>query len=258
MLGTAWVACAALGVQISGVPVASRSTAALVQDRATRCEAGLKDEREFAKEAAVDAFRDTPADQLLTGLRGKDVIFTFIESYGRSAIEDPEHGAAGRRGARRRRPPADAAGFACQERLPDLADVRRRQLAGPLHLPVGPVDQQPAALPHRHRERPPDPHRRLQARRRLADGRHDAGRHQGLAGGRSSTASTTIYDSRELGYKGPKFSWSPMPDQYTLSAFERLEHGKPSAQAADGEIILVSSHKPWAPIPKIGRLGRGR
>ena len=52
-------------------------------------QATLKDERAFAKEAAADAFGDTPADQLLTGLRGKDVIFAFIESYGRSAIEDP-------------------------------------------------------------------------------------------------------------------------------------------------------------------------
>jgi hypothetical protein len=61
----------------------------------------------------------------------------------------------------------------------------------------------------------------------------------------------SIYDSRYLGYKGPNFSWAPVPDQYSLSAFERLEHGKPGREPMMAEIILVSSHNPWAPIPKM-------
>ena len=32
--------------------------------------------------------RDTPGDDLLTGLRGKDVIVVFVESYGRVAVQD--------------------------------------------------------------------------------------------------------------------------------------------------------------------------
>ena len=54
----------------------------------------------------MDQFRDTPATELLTGLRGKDVVFTFIESYGRSAVEDPDYAAQVGRAARRRRPPS--------------------------------------------------------------------------------------------------------------------------------------------------------
>ena len=38
----------------------------------------------------VDAFRDTPGADLLTGLRGKDVVVAFVESYGRVALEDSE------------------------------------------------------------------------------------------------------------------------------------------------------------------------
>ena len=34
-----------------------------------------------------DAFRDTPTDPLLTGLRGKDVLLVFARAYGRVAIE---------------------------------------------------------------------------------------------------------------------------------------------------------------------------
>ena len=36
-----------------------------------------------------DRFRDDPGDQLLTGLRGKDVLLAFVESYGKVAVEDP-------------------------------------------------------------------------------------------------------------------------------------------------------------------------
>ena len=59
-----------------------------------------------------------------------------------------------------------------------------------------------------------------------------------------------VYDACELGYKGPKFSWSTMPDQYALEAFQRLEHGKKHDKPLMSEIILTSSHQPWAPIPK--------
>ena len=86
LLGAAWVACAVLGAQIiPGVPVAASTYDRLLQVRAS-----LHDQQAFAAEAAVDAFRDTPGTELLTGLRGKDVILAFVESYGRGAVEDPE------------------------------------------------------------------------------------------------------------------------------------------------------------------------
>lgn len=90
-LGAVWVTCAVLGAQIvPGVPVAANSAADLAYDRTLQVRAGLRDQSAFAEEVTVDAFRDTPGDRLLTGLRGKDVIFAFVESYGRDAVEDPE------------------------------------------------------------------------------------------------------------------------------------------------------------------------
>jgi len=50
--------------------------------------AGLNDREAFAKEAAVDAFRDTPPSELLTSLHGKDVLISFVESYGKNALEN--------------------------------------------------------------------------------------------------------------------------------------------------------------------------
>ena len=40
-----------------------------------------------------------------------------------------------------------------------------------------------------------------------------------------------------------------MPDQYILSAFQRLELAKPNRTPVMAEIDLVSSHTPWAPLP---------
>ena len=57
-----------------------------------------------------------------------------------------------------------------------------------------------------------------------------------------------IYDRRDVGYHGPTFSYSPMPDQYTLAAFQRLEL-TPGHKPVMAEIDLTSSHTPWAPLP---------
>ena len=43
-----------------------------------------------------------------------------------------------------------------------------------------------------------------------------------------------------------RFGWSAMPDQYTLEAFHRAA----PATSSFSEIVLTSSHIPWAPLPK--------
>ena len=60
-----------------------------------------------------------------------------------------------------------------------------------------------------------------------------------------------VYDSGHLGYRGPRFSYATMPDQYTLSAFERLERAKKDRAPLMAEIPLVSSHAPWTPLPRM-------
>ncbi|MGW1881654.1 sulfatase [Streptomyces sp. NPDC001970] len=249
LLGTVWLICASLGAQIAAVPLASRGTAELAQEHVRQVRAGLKDRQAFSEAAAVDAFRGTRADQLLTGLRGKDVLFVFIESYGRSAVQDPRiapHiGAVLADGTRRLR----AAGFSSrsafltsptsgggswlahstfmsglwiknQQRYDSLTSSDRLTLTGAFRdtgawRTVGVMPGVTRSWPE--------------------------GEFYGL---------DQVYDSRNLGYQGPKFSWSPIPDQYSLAAFERLEHGKPDHRPLMAEIVLVSSHSPWAPIPR--------
>ncbi|MFF7409445.1 alkaline phosphatase family protein [Streptomyces lydicus] len=250
VLGTVWVTCAALGTQLAGAPLAADRAAALVQDRADRVRVSVEDERVFAKEAATDTFRDVPARRLLTGLRGKDVIFTFIESYGRSAVQDPrmdaQVDAALADGTRR----LDRAGFHSQsafltsptsgggswlahstfmsglwitnqQRYHTVTSSDRMSLTGAFRR-TG-AWQTVGIMPGVNRSWP-------------------EGKFYGL---------DSVYDSRNLGYRGPKFSWSSMPDQYSLASFERLRHGKPGGKPLMSEIILTSSHNPWAPLPKM-------
>ncbi len=61
----------------------------------------------------------------------------------------------------------------------------------------------------------------------------------------------TIYDSSSLGYAGPGFGFSSMPDQYALKAFERRELGAGRRAPVMAEIDLASSHGPWAPLPSM-------
>jgi len=60
-----------------------------------------------------------------------------------------------------------------------------------------------------------------------------------------------VYDENNVGYAGPSFSYAKMPDQYTLSAFERLELGRTDRPPLFAEIDLVSSHHPWTPYPHL-------
>jgi len=60
----------------------------------------------------------------------------------------------------------------------------------------------------------------------------------------------TVWDARNLGYQGPRFSWAPMPDQYTLKQLNKVEYKVPGRGPLMVEMPLVSSHTPWAPIPQ--------
>ena len=249
-LGTLWFTLAALGVQGAGVPVASKISAHLVDNRVEQVKAGLKDERVFAKQAAVDRFEKTPPEKLLTGLRGKDVIFAFVESYGRDAVEHPEMaphvGAALEDGKNR----LDKAGFSSSSGwLTSPVTGSGSWMAHATFMSGLWIDNQ-----QRYRTLTSSDRMTLTG----AFGRTDDWRTAGMMPGVTKAwpegrfyGLDHVYDSREMGYKGPKFSWSPVPDQYTMDAFERLEHGKKKRKPLMAEIVLATSHNPWAPLPKM-------
>ena len=145
-------------------------------------QSGLAAQRILAREIPRDRFRSTPGDRLLTGLRGKDVLLLFVESYGQVAVQgssfSPGVDAVLDRGTAQ----LDAARLLLAQRLPVLVDLRRAELAGARHPAVGDPDRHPAGLQPARQERPRHPQPGVQARR-LADGRRGPGEQAHVAGG---------------------------------------------------------------------------
>lgn len=60
-----------------------------------------------------------------------------------------------------------------------------------------------------------------------------------------------ILPARDLGYRGKPFNWVTMPDQFTLTATDRLLRQDPDRPHLFAQIALVSSHAPWTPVPHL-------
>jgi hypothetical protein len=246
VVAAVWVVFALLGAQlVPDLPVASKSTASLTFDRARQAGVSLRDEAAFKKLAAVDNFRDTPDDRLLTALRGKDIMLAYIESYGRTAVEHPEVAAALDEGTRRLK----AAGFASRSGWLTSPTTGGGSWLAHSTLQSGLwINNQ-----QRYRALVSSDRLTLTSAMRRANWWT-----VGMKPGNDRTwpeggfyGFERVYDVRNLGYKGPKFGWSSMPDQYTLSMFQRSEAATAGRGPLAGEITFTSSHSPWAPVPKI-------
>jgi hypothetical protein len=254
-----WIGCSVLGVQIAPrEPVAAAATVSGFLDHTRQARDEWRSQRAFAADLAVDAARSTPTDRLLSGLRGKDVIVTFVESYGRDAVEDPEFsqqvGAVLDIGSRRLR----AAGYGSRSAfLTSPVSGGGSWLAHATLLSGVWTDNA-----QRYQKLLASDHLTLNGAFKRA-GWRTVGMMPGVIKQWPEGAFyefDRVYDSRQLGYHGPRFTWARVPDQYTLSAFERLEHSTPGRKPIMAEIPLVSSHHPWAPIPRMigwDQLGNG-
>lgn len=247
--GVVWILGAAFGVQIvPGAPIASTSAAGLAFDQVREVRAGAHDLQSFDKAAALDPFRDTPGNDLLTGLRGKDVIVAFVESYGRVAVQgsafSKQVDAVLDAGTSR----LHAAGFSSRS-----AFLTSPTFAGISWLAHS-TFQSGVWVNNQQR------YDKLVAGDRLTlsgafkrAGWRTVGdvpsNHRDWPEGKSFYHYDKIYDARNVGYLGPKFSYASMPDQYILSAFRRLELAKTAHAPVMAEIDLVSSHTPWTPLP---------
>ena len=88
-LTAVWALSAGLSLQlIPGSPVASTSAAGLAVSQVRATQAALSDPRRFEQATrSPDPEATIPASDLLTGLRGKDVLIVFVESYGQVAVQ---------------------------------------------------------------------------------------------------------------------------------------------------------------------------
>jgi len=200
------------------------------------------------KAIAADRFRDVPPDRLLGRLDGADVLLMFVESYGRSALEQPRY--------------ADTL-------VPRLAVFERRlaehglvaasgwltspTVGGQSWLAHGTVESG-LWLDNQARYDVIGHSERLTLTRAFAKAGHRTvafkpaitrpwpeGERLGFA---------RIYAAADLGYAGKPYNWVTMPDQYTLAVLERAERMR-GEDPLFVEVSLISSHAPWTPIPPV-------
>jgi phosphatidylglycerophosphate synthase len=246
VLGAAWVTCALVGAQlVPHVYVAAASTAGLVRERVVQVRADLRDRQAFGAQVAADAFRGRPAAELLGALRGKDVVVAFVESYGRSALPAPQVGAVLDDGRHR----LAAAGFSARSAfLTSPTTGAYSWLAHATLLSGTWVDSQ-----HRYRDLVSGDRSTLTRTFRDAGWRTVAV----MPGTTRAWPEAAFYGldrvlaADDLGYRGPDHGWPTIPDQYTLAAFERLEHGRADRPPLMAEVVLASSHSPWQFVPPV-------
>jgi phosphatidylglycerophosphate synthase len=245
----AWVVLAVLGApSLASAPVASANVVATAREQVRQVRAGVDDRRQFGAALAADPWSDTSGSQLLTGLRGKDVLVVFVESYGRVAVEGSAIAPGIDRFLDQGTTRLRAAGFS----------ARSAYLTSPTFGGI-------SWLAHSTLQSGlwVDSQRRYDTlvageRFTLSQAFHRAGwrtvalvpsNTENWPQGKAFYGYDTVYDARSVGYAGPSYSYATMPDQYVLAALQRLELGRTDRPPVMAEVDLVSSHTPWAPLP---------
>ena len=247
---TAALAVVWLGLRLLGSPVASTQATAFAVREVRSVETSLRDHDVLARLIARDRFKATPGDRLLTGLRGKDVLLVFVESYGRVAVQGssfaPGVDAVLDRGDAQLR----AAGFSARSAF--LTSPTFGGISWLAHATM-----QTGVWADRRRRYDQLVHTN---RLTLSSAFKRAGwRSVGLMPqnkrawpeGHSFYHYDAIYDRRNVGYRGPRFGLPSMPDQFALLALQRRELGRRHRPPLFAEIDLVSSHAPWTRIPQL-------
>jgi phosphatidylglycerophosphate synthase len=259
-LTAVWGLSAGLSLQlVPGSPVASASATGLAVEQVRAGQEALSDPRRFEQAIhSPDPERAVPASDLLTGLRGKDVIIAVVESYGQVAVRGTSFSPGVDNVLRQQTGMLAHAGWSTQS-----AWLKSPTFGGISWLAHSTLQ---SGLWVDSNQR----YGELLASQRftLSDAFNKAGWHTVTDDPSDNTTwkpgtyfyhYDQLYNRYTVGYHGPAFSYSAMPDQYTLSAFQRLELA-PGHKPVFAEIDLTSSHIPWAPLPAMvpwNKVGNG-
>ena len=186
-----------------------------------------------------------PAPGNLPGLAHRDVYLVFFESYGTVVLDEPRYAATVRPALAAFGDRVSAAGYKLLSNR-----IVSPTFGGGSWLAHGTID---AGLKL-------DP---LLTRLITASKRQTLPRYMHGAGYRSIAVMPGLksdepeaafwgfdhtYDASDLAYSGPPFGWFNIPDQWTLRHLNETENaaGRPPLFA---QIVLVSSHTPFVPVP---------
>jgi hypothetical protein len=249
VLGLVWAGCAVTGVKVApGEPVAAATAFDLASIHVTELRERLHERAELSTAIADDDFAEVAPSSLLAALRGKDVLLVFVESYGRVALEGLPTSGELRTSVDADSRRLEVAGFGSRSAFLTSPTFGAMSWLAHSTLQSGLwIDNQGTydlLLDH--------------DRLTLSSAFRKAGwRSVGVVPantedwpeGERFYRWEELYDSRNVGYQGPRFGYGRMPDQFALEAFRRLELERPGRRPVMAEIDLESSHNPWVPLP---------
>jgi hypothetical protein len=247
--GVALIALFALGLTGETMP-GVQDRLSLPVARLARTQAGLlrqtlgERKRFQADLAAPDSYAHLPG--LLGKLRDRDVLLTFVESYGMAALDDPELAAVVR---------------------PRLDTLARRMAESGIRLATGTFvsPTQGGQSWYAHGTVTSglwlDNQIRYDLlmssdRETLVDDFRHAGHHTAVLMPAITMAwpdgsrlrFDEVYTSQNIDYAGPPLYWVTMPDQFTWSYLQNTVRPRAGGRAQFVETGLVSSHAPWTPV----------
>jgi hypothetical protein len=181
----------------------------------------------------------------LAALAGRDVFLVFVESYGAAVLDEPAYRAAVAPALEDFAAAARKAGYG----------IRSSRLVSPVFgggswLAHGTLASGLKLDPFLDRLLIETPRHTL-GRDFAAAGHHPVAVMPGIKKPWPEArfwGFERTYFAPDLAYSGPEFGWFDIPDQFTLARFAERELG-PGHAPLFAEIVLVSSHTPFAPVP---------
>ncbi|MFC0336807.1 Phosphoglycerol transferase MdoB [Kushneria avicenniae] len=250
---------ASMAVTLSPDAPPAAKTSRLVVEHVMQSRQNLQDLAALKEHAGHDPVAQTPARELLSGLKGHDVLFVFIESYGRTALEDERYTGVMRSRMKAIDSELGRSGFGARSAWLTSPTVGGQSWLAHATLQSGLW---------------------INSQRRynwlMDTGRVSLARLFGRAGWQTMAVEPAltaewlanryfqfdrVLDARNLGYEGEPFNWITMPDQYTYSALQHLALAGTDRAPVMAEIATLTSHAPWTPIPPLidwSDVGNGR
>jgi hypothetical protein len=248
-LAGVWVVFWAVGAQlVSGASIASASAADLAVNEVRAVQTDLRDHTLFGQALRKDAFRVKTGNELVGGLHGKDVLLVFVESYGRLAVEgspfSPSVDAVVDAGTTQ----LASAGFSARSGWLTSSTFGGGSWWAHATLQSGTwIDTQ-----GRYDELVKSDRLTLAsafARAGWTTVADDPSNTTSWPEGSSFYHFDRVYNRHDVGYHGPTYGFSSMPDEYTLANLQRSVLARPRTRPLFAEIDLTSSHTPWTRIP---------
>ena len=238
-------------------PPGAAFTARVGAERVNQVRTTLAELRLFAATAATDPF--AAADTVLDRI-DRDVLIVFVESYGRASLDIPLY--------------ADLHRATLADGAARLAELGLTTRSG---FVASPTRGGQSWLAHATFANGLWINDQPRYRAALVSGRETLFHIAARSGFRTAAVMPqitlpwpeadvmgfdTVLTAAGLGYRGLPFNWVTMPDQFTLTALDRLlRSGQGDGRPLFAQVVLASSHAPWVPVPDLvpwGDVGDGR